>query len=282
MAVLRLCLLTATVAGLSAHAADKVPDVDSVPHLKERGREEYAKFRSGELHRAFAIAPGGAWSWTGQAASADEAADGALEACAKQTRQRCVLYAVDEKIVFDAKGWPSLWGPYKSRAAAGQAAIGVKPGERFPDVAFKDATGKRQTLKDWRGKVVVLHFWGSWCSPCRHEMPNLQTLRESLKDRGDIVFVLLQSREPFSLSRSWAEKQGLRLPLFDSGSTGEADAAFTLSDGSKIADRTVAAQFPSTYVVDKSGLVVFSHAGAVPKWGEYAAFLRDAAERSGK
>lgn len=281
--ILHFCFFVAAVLSAAIiHAAGGLPDADSVPHLKERGRTAYAQFWSSEFHRAFAIAPGGAWSWAAQAGSADEAAKGALEACAKQTPQRCVLYAVDEKIVFDAKAWPTLWGPYKSPAAAARAAVGVKPGERFPDVAFKDTTGKRRTLKDWKGKVVVVHFWGSWCSPCRREMPDLQALRESLKDRSDVAFVLLQAREPFPVSRTWAEKQGLRLPLFDSGSTGETDAAFTLGDGSRVADRTLAAQFPSTYVVDKSGVVVFSHAGAVPKWAEYADFLRDAAEKSGR
>ena len=273
-----LFALLAAAPGLAADLREAEP----VPHVKEAGQEAYRRFFSSEPHRAFVIAPGGAWSWAAQAPTREAAEEGALQACREKTAQKCVLYAVDDERVFDAQAWPTLWGPYKTAAEARQASVGNKPGERFPDLTFKSADRKAQTLAPLRGKVVLLHFWGSWCGPCRHELPDVQALRDSLKDRRDIAFVLLQAREPYAVSRQWAKQQNLDLPLFDSGSGGEADAEFTLADGSRVKDRVVAAQFPTTYILDKRGVVLFSHIGAVPHWREYAAFLRDAAAKSGK
>lgn len=264
-----------------AHAA-ALGDAGAIPHLSSAGRDDYRQFLASPGHRAFAIAPGGSWGFRADAGSADEAADAALASCQERTRQRCVLYAVDNAVVFDARGWAKLWSPYRTAAEAASAPSGMARGERFPDLAFRDPSGKRLTLSALRGRVVVLHFWGSWCGPCRKEMPDLQALAASFKARKDVAFVLLQVREPFDKSRNWVQAQGIRLPLHDSGSTGETDDQFTLAGGGRLKDRAVAAHFPTTYVLDSHGLVLFSHVGPVPAWGEYAPFLRDAAARSGK
>lgn len=256
-------------------------DVDAIPHLSERGRADYRLFLAGEAHRAFAIAPGGTWGWKLEATTPGAAGEEALAACRAHTLQKCVLYALDNRVVFDGKTWAGLWGPYASQAEARRAPVGTHVGARFPDLAFADPAGKRGSVAALRGKVVVLHFWGSWCGPCRREMPDLEKLRAAMAGRKDVVFVLLQVREPLAVSRRWAQAQGIRLPLHDSGSTGEDDAFFRLAGGTKLPDRDVAARFPTTYVLDKHGLVVFSQVGDVSRWPEYAPFLHDAAQRSG-
>jgi len=255
---------------------------DAPPHLSERGRADYARFAARTLHRAFVIAPGGAWAWRAEADSPQAALEAALADCRARTPHRCVPYALDEAVVFDADAWPRLWGPYAGAAQAAAAPIGTRPGERFFDLAFRDPAGRAGTLSALAGKLVLLHFWGSWCGPCRHEMPDLERLQASLAERDDIAFVLLQVRERFDASRRWAEAQGIRLPLYDSGSAGEDDRTLPLAGGGRVVDRALARFFPTTYVIDKRGLVLFSHIGPVPRWSEYAAFLRDAAEHSGR
>lgn len=277
------CLLAAALwLNAASGLAQDVRNAEAVPQLPPAGRDDYRRFLSSSAHRAFAIAPGGTWAWKAEAGSGDEAGEAALEACGAHTRQKCVLYAVDDRVAFDARAWPGLWGPYKGAAQASKVATGSALGERFPDLAFADAKGRRASVAALRGKVTVLHFWGSWCGPCRHEMPDLQKLYEAIKGRKDIAFVLLQVRERYETSRQWADRQGLRLPLYDSGSGGEEDAQFTLSGGTKLKDRDVAARFPTTYVLDKHGLVLFSHVGPVHGWKQYEPFLLDAAKRSGK
>ena len=254
----------------------------AVPHLNDAGQADYREYLGARDHRAFAIAPGGAWGWKADAATRAEADETALAACQVNTRQKCVLYGVDGRPVFDAKAWPQLWGPYAGAAQARAAPVGRRVGERFPDIAFADAKGRRHSVAGLAGRVAVLHFWGSWCGPCRREMPDLQQLVESLKDRRDIVFTLLQAREKFAVSKRWADAQSLRLPLYDSGSAGETDAAFRRADGTPIGDREIAISFPTTYVIDKRGIVVFAHTGPVHDWSQYRDFLLDAARRSGR
>lgn len=252
------------------------------PHLNPTGQNEYREYLEAADHRAFAIAPGGAWGWTSGEPSAQAAEEKALGICQGQTSQPCVRYAVDAKTVFDAAGWPRLWRPFAGAADAKRAMIGRERDQRLADLAFADARGVRRGLSALKGKVVVVHFWGAWCPPCRQEMPELQKLRKALADNSDIVFVIMQAREKFDVSRHWAERQGIDLPLVDSGSTGDDDTWFHLAGGGRIKDREIASRFPTTYVLDKHGLVVFSHLGPVSDWLQYEPFLRDVAELSGR
>lgn len=254
----------------------------SLPSLPPAGKLAFQEYAKAETHRAFAIAPGGAWGWDAGADSPDQAEDKAISACQSRTRQKCVLYARNEQVVFNAKTWPLLWGPYASTAQAARAANGIEPGQRMFDLSYRDASGKTTRLSSLKGKVIVLHFWGSWCPPCRKEMPELAKLHEGLAGQRDIAFVLLQVREPFATARHWVWKQGLALPLADSGSSDESDAVLHLANNVPIPDREIARSFPTSYVLDKQGLVIFSHIGPVHDWPQYEAFLRDAARSSGK
>jgi len=271
-----LAVLLTTLAG-SAIAAPAMP-----PHLNPSGQTEFREYLESHNHRAFAVAPGGAWGWTAAEASAKAAEDKALAICQGQTSQRCVSYAIDDKTVFDAVAWSRLWGPYANAVQARRATVGREPGQRMADLAFVDAKGTRRSVSSLKGKVVVLHFWGTWCPPCRQEMPELQKLQTAMAGKSDIVFTVLQAREKFEVSRLWAERQGIALPLADSGASGDDDAEFRLAGGGRIRDREIASRFPTTYVLDKRGLIVFSHVGPVHDWPQYEAFLRDVAERSGR
>jgi thiol-disulfide isomerase/thioredoxin len=252
------------------------------PHLAPADQSEYRAYQEAPDHRAFVVAPGGAWGWTSSESSADAAERKALADCQAQTEQHCVTFALDERTVFDAQGWSRLWRPYATAAAARNASIGNARGQRLADLDFVDAQRKHRDLSSLKGKVVVLHFWGTWCAPCRQELPELQKLHAALGDRSDVTFVLLQAREQFSVSRAWAAKQGISLPMYDSGASGEEDAEFRLAGGGRIPDRRIASRFPTTYVLDKRGLVVFSHVGPVEDWRQYEAFIRDAANHSGR
>lgn len=269
----------ATVALTLASFAPWLGAVDAAPpHLGERGLASFREYLASAPHRAFALAPGGAWGWQAGLPSAPLAEQAALDTCRAQTQQTCVLYAVDERVVFDAQAWPTLWGPYATATEAARAPIGTRRGERFPDLVFRDGQGRTHKLSDFQGRVRVLHFWGSWCPPCRRELPDLARLVRRLASERDIRFVFLPVREPFHTARAWLKAQGLDdLPLFDAG-----EKAFALADGRLLPDRQVAGMFPTTYVLDRHGLVVFSHLGDASRWEEYAPFLRDVVKRSGK
>ena len=264
------------LAGLGQGAQGaRLADAEAIPHLSSRGQEGYRQFLSAENHRAFAIAPGGGWGWSQGAPSDDSALSQALETCQAHTRQRCVPYAVDNKVVFDSNDWSKLWRPYATSGQARQATVGTDRGERFPDLMFIPPNGKPMKLSDLRGKVVLLHFWGTWCPTCRHELPQFEKLQQELRRHRDMAFVFAQTREAPEAARQWLKQQGLGLALHDSGARSGKDEYFRLSDGSSLRDRQVARVFPTTYVLDRHGVVVFSLQGSAEDWSQYTPFLKD-------
>ncbi len=257
-------------------------DAEAIPHLDRGGQEGYRAFLAARQHRAFAIAPGGTWFWMGEGSAADAVAEDTLQLCENDSGRACLLYAVDDKVVFDAQAWSRMWGPYLNREAVGRAQVGNALGQRFFDLAFSDAAGKKLNLAAWRGKVVVLHFWGSWCPPCRHEIPELQRLQKALGKTANIRLVTMQVRESHPAAMRWLQQQGFRLPVYDSGAQDSSSDTFSLADGKTVHDRYIAPVFPTTYVLDKHGIVVFANHGPVAHWAQYLPLLRDVAKRSGK
>jgi thiol-disulfide isomerase/thioredoxin len=83
-------------------------------------------------------------------------------------------------------------GPGRNPLSVGEmAAFVFKPTpEPLPKVIFVDAAGKERTLDDWKGKVVLLNLWATWCAPCRKEMPGLDRLQGELgSDKFEVVAV---------------------------------------------------------------------------------------------
>jgi thiol-disulfide isomerase/thioredoxin len=270
-------LLATCALPLATMAAAAPPLPPPPPHAE--AAPGYREYRLAAPAKAFVVAPGGVWTWRAQARDTEAALAEALADCRARTRQPCVPYALDDRVVFDARGWAGLW-TLPGGTGARRAPVGNARGERFPDLACQREDGRRQTLSGLRGKVVILHFWGSWCGPCRKELPDFQSLRAALKDEPGIVFLFVQVREPADHARAWLRGQGLRLPVCDSGSTGANDDRVRLADGGIRRDRELARVFPSTYVLDGDGRVLFGHAGAVADWREYLPLLRHAATRA--
>ncbi|MFZ5483803.1 MAG: TlpA family protein disulfide reductase [Pseudomonadota bacterium] len=255
------------------------PLAETPAQLDARGQEGYRVFLATPTPRAFALAPGGAWGYATEALSSALAEQEALAHCQANTRQRCLVYAVDHVKVLGPAEWAKSLAPYPSAAQAARAVEGTGLGQRFPDLVFRDAKGRRLKLSDLRGQVVVLHFWGSWCPPCQREMPELAGLVEATDKTRGLRFVFLQVREDAATAQAWARRISPQLPLYDAGA---ARGEFTLADGRRIPDRALARAFPTSFVIDPRGLVLFSRTGPVAGWLDYLPVLRDAAAHAGK
>lgn len=250
---------------------------EQIPHVNQQARDNFVQYIYADGHKAFAIAPGGTWAWTSGEASGQEAEINALQRCQRYTQQNCVLYASRDLIIFDKEAWPRLWRA-KPSAIQPDRVKGIARGGLFPNLRFKNRQGKARSIRDFRGKITVVHFWGSWCPPCLREIPVLLRTHKTLKQQhaDNVAMVLLQVREPFSNSLNWAVKNEFdALPLYDSGVKDSEDAELKTVDGKVWLDRKLAVAFPSSYVLDREGRVLFSHTGPIHNWDEYLPFFDD-------
>ena len=111
-----------------------------------------------------------------------------------------------------------------------------------PSAVFTSLDGGDASLDDYRGKVVILNLWGTWCPPCRREIPELVELQEELLERdATVVSIAVDSGAEKSI-RSFAAEFGIDYPIW-LGSTDEAVRHFK------------AIGFPYTLLIDREGVV---------------------------
>ena len=92
-----------------------------------------------------------------------------------------------------------------SGAAAGQEQAGLPAA---PDFDLLDLEGNHVHLSDYRGKVVVLDFWATWCPPCRRAMPHLQELSDKYADQGIVVVAVSVDQGGLKAVKPFIEQQG--------------------------------------------------------------------------
>jgi thiol-disulfide isomerase/thioredoxin len=123
--------------------------------------------------------------------------------------------------------------------------IGLQPlkeGTESVDFELQDLSGATRRLSDFRGKVVFLNFWATWCGPCRFEMPSMEKLYQRLKAKGlEIVAVNLQ--EDRSSVQRFVNENGLSFPVL-------------LDTAGRIGATYGARSIPTTYIVDREGFVI--------------------------
>lgn len=259
-------------------------DMESIPHVNKKASDSFKyNYLYANSHRAYAIAPGGAWSWVAKKPNETEAREAALETCARHTQQKCVLFALNNQIIFNYNKWYTLWGPYKTKQQALTSEKGVLVGQQFPDLVYTDPEGKKNSIHKLKGKVTFVHFWASWCPSCAYEFPAIMDMYRVVNDilPGQMEFVIVQVRESIEDSKYWAlNNSAEKLPLSDSGVKNDEDEWLSLTGGEKIEDRQLAKIFPASYVLDKNGVVVFSNMGSIDNWTEYVNFIKHTVENS--
>ena len=89
-----------------------------------------------------------------------------------------------------------------------------KEGQRSPGFSLKNLQGRTSTLKDYDGKLVVLNFWATWCTPCEAEMPTLENLWVRYRDRGLVVVgVTVDRGGPRSIIEPYVKGKKLTFPI---------------------------------------------------------------------
>jgi len=100
-----------------------------------------------------------------------------------------ILVAILGLAVLAGLGFYSVEKPVESKQASQTLRLHNKP-KSLSEVKFQDGEGQQLTLADFRGKVVLLNVWATWCAPCRHEMPTLDRLQGQLGGKEFEVLAL--------------------------------------------------------------------------------------------
>lgn len=133
-------------------------------------------------------------------------------------------------------------------------------GAPAPDFSLETPDGETYRLSDFRGQVVLLNFWATWCAPCRIEMPAIQARYEGLRDQGFAVLAV-DFDEPADLVRAFGEELGLTFPLL-------------LDPGARIQQTYRIRGYPTTFFVDREGVIQIQHIGVMTE-GQLDGYLEE-------
>lgn len=166
--------------------------------------------------------------------------------------QRCVSACVKEsrKIREFLMGNPSIPAP-------NSPFVKLEDRKAAPDFSVTDASGKPVQLSEFRGRVVVLNFWATWCGPCKVEIPVLNGLQQAYQGSDFTVLGVSLERGGWNVVKAYMTAAQFHYPVM----VGSEDIA-TLYGGLDT--------IPTTLVIDKSGRIAAIHAGLCSR-NEYEA-----------
>lgn len=139
--------------------------------------------------------------------------------------------------------------PFFAAPAARGGGPQALAGEPAPLYALFDDRGRPVSLLQYRGRIVLMNLWASWCPPCRAEMPDLQRLQTAYA-RDGIAIVGVNEGESPQRARSFADSLGIRFPVW-------------IDENERYGRTYAALGLPTTIVLDRRGVVVRGFDGAL-------------------
>lgn len=197
------------------------------------GEVTFNPSRARTMLRERSAGPGGRWAWAGAVAAA-----------------LLVLIALPSPRAAAGRVWQRLFTMKVEQPAVRSAAA---------DFALTDSTGKVVRLSDYRGQVVLLNFWATWCAPCQHEVPWFVDFQARFGDQGFTVLGISLDEEGWDAVRPFLAEKQVNYPVMLASS---ADLPQPY--------RSIGA-LPKTYLIDRDGHVAGEYDGlasadAYEKW----------------
>ncbi|MBH0191617.1 MAG: TlpA family protein disulfide reductase [Nitrospira sp.] len=118
----------------------------------------------------------------------------------------------------------------------------VRVGDEAPNFRLRDLDGNLTSLSQYRGKVVLLNFWATWCGPCRVEMPAMEQLYRTYSRREFQILAVSTDPQGAAVTRPFQQKTGLTFPILH-----DPEMQIGLTYGAR--------SLPMTFMVDRQGVV---------------------------
>ena len=103
--------------------------------------------------------------------------------------------------------------------------------------------GKQVTLSQFRGKVVILNFWATWCPPCREEMPSMERLYKHFEEKGLVMLAVNVEQNGFQAVSSFLNQTPYQFPIL-------------LDTNAEVQNLYQVFRFPESFLIDRNGNVV--------------------------
>ena len=130
---------------------------------------------------------------------------------------------------------------------------GAKVGQAAPDFTLNGLDGKPVKLSDYKGQAVLINFWATWCNPCRQEMPDLEALWKTYKDRGVVVLAVnLTDQDTVSDVTQYIKDLALTFPV-------------VLDETGSVSSLYRVGPIPSSYFVDRQGVLSAVQVGSMSR-----------------
>jgi cytochrome c biogenesis protein CcmG/thiol:disulfide interchange protein DsbE len=145
--------------------------------------------------------------------------------------------------------WP--WAAVAPVGTPGTPAPAPVAGAPAPDFTLMDASGKAVRLWDLKGKVVLINFWATWCSPCQREMPAIQHEFETRREEGFMVLAVDAAETGPHIEadiQAFGDQFGLTFPLL-------LDPQIVVNDRYRIRG------YPTSFFVNRAGVIAAQHVG---------------------
>ncbi len=126
----------------------------------------------------------------------------------------------------------------------------VAVGSVAPDFTLENMQGEKVNLSQYRGKVVIVNFWATWCPPCRTEMPSMEVLHETFKDDGLVLLAINVEQSGAKVVSEFLKESPYSFPIL-------------LDEQNQTQNSYTVFQYPSSFIVDREGIVVKKLVGAV-------------------
>ena len=155
-------------------------------------------------------------------------------------------------LVLGAVAWVSL--PKPQSTAASETLNSVAPlvvSFPAPALELSDLQGGKASLKDYRGQVVLVNNWATWCPPCRAEMPTLEAYFEDHRDQG-FALIGIEAGDPQADVAEFVERNQLSFPIW-------------LDPQNESLKGFYNSGLPNSYVIDRDGSVVMGWTGAISR-----------------